>query len=153
MMAGVGCEGLCDCERKIIYIPSNTEDLIAVLIHEICHAVTPSTNHGQPWQERMLKAATVAQRTGQSRLAEFLRKEVVSYQRDAEVITPKAIYCEIADCVSDLKGIPSFRTVVKLVAQRNVMTVEKFLKRLPRAKRVYDKAISFKRGVARSLRN
>jgi hypothetical protein len=152
-MAGVGCEGLCDCERKIIYIPNNTEDLIAALIHEICHAVTPSTTHGRPWQERMLKAASVADRTRQSRLAEFLRKEVVSYQRDAEVITRKGIYYEIEECVSDLKRIPSFRTVVKRVAQRNVMTVEQFLKRLPRAKAVYDRAVTFKRGFARSSGN
>ena len=103
-MAGVGCEGLCDCERRIIYIPTNTENLIAVLIHEICHVVTPSANHGRPWQQRMLKAATVADRAGQSRLAKFLRKEVTSYQQDAEVKTKKAIYSEIEDCVSDLKG-------------------------------------------------
>jgi hypothetical protein len=131
-------------KKKIIYVSKDDEDLIAFLIHEICHAVTPSTNHGRPWQERMLKAATMAEQTGQSRLAEFLRDEVVSYQQHAEVITPKGIYCAIEDCVSDLKGIPSFRSVVTLVAKSYVMTAKKFLERYPRAKRVYDEAVSLK---------
>jgi hypothetical protein len=145
-MAGVGCTGLCDCEKRIIYIPTNTENLIAVLIHEICHAVTPSANHGRPWQKRMLKAADVANWRGRSQLADFLREEVVSYARKAEVKTKKAIYSEIEECVLDLQGISSFRTVVKLVAQRNVMTAKEFLKRFPRAKAVYDEAVQFKRG-------
>jgi hypothetical protein len=101
----------------------------------------------------MLKAATEADRTGQFGLAEFLRKEVMSYQQDAEVITSGAIYCEIKDCVSELKGIPSFHSVVKEVARRNVMTVEKFLKRYPRAKKVYEEAVTLKRELARSSEN
>jgi hypothetical protein len=84
--------------------------------------------------------------TPDQQLAEFLRNEVVSYQKDADVVTPQAIYCEIEECVFDDKGIPSFRTVVKLVAQRYLMTAEPFLKRLPRAKAVYDKAVTLKRG-------
>ena len=139
------CHGHCDDEKKIIYVSKNAEDLIALLIHEICHALTSSANHGRTWQERMLKAAKVADRIGHSRLAEFLRQEVVNYQR-AEVKSRKAIYCEIQEWVSALKGIPSFRTVVKLVAQWNVMTVKQFLKRLPRAKAVYDEEVQFKRG-------
>ena len=145
-MAGAGCEGLCNWEGRIIYIRTNTENRIAVLIHEICHAVTPSANHGPQWQQQMRKAATVAKRTGQSQLAKFLRKEVVRYQRDAEPVTRNAIYCEIEQCVSDLTGIPPFPTVAKLVAQRNLMTIDKFLKRYPRAETVYDKAVSLKRG-------
>jgi hypothetical protein len=144
-MAGAGCEGLCNCESRIIYIPTNTENQTAVLIHEICHAVTPSANHGPQWQQQMRKAATVANRTGQSQLAKFLRKEIVSYQGDAEPVTPKAIYCEIEECVSDLTGIPRFPTVAKLVAQRNLMTIDKFLKRYARAETVYNKAVSLKR--------
>jgi hypothetical protein len=92
-------------------------------------------------KQRMLKVATVADRTGQSGLAKFLRKEIESYQRDAEIITRKAIYCDIEECVSDLTGIPRFPTVAKLVAQRNLMTIDKFLKRYPRAETVYDEAV------------
>jgi hypothetical protein len=140
------CHGRCDDEKKIIYISKNAEDLIALLIHEICHAVTQRANEGRTWQERMLKAVKVADRIGHSRLAESLRQEVVSYQRDAEIITKKANYCDIEECVSDLTGIPPFPKVAKLVAHKHLMTVEKFLKRLPRAKAVYDEAVQFKRG-------
>ena len=135
------CAGLCDSKRRIIYVPKNAEDLAIVLIHEICHAVTPHANHGRPWQQRMLKAATMASRRGQWQLAQSLRREVEIYQ-DAERVTKKAIYLEIEDCVLDLLPLPSFRSVVKLVAHRNLMTTGKFLKRFRRVKRVYEDALT-----------
>ena len=91
----------------------------------------------------MLKAATMANRTGQWQFAQLLRREVEIYRRDAERVTKKAIYSEIEQCVSDLPALPSFRSVVKLVAHRNLMTPGEFLKRFPRAKRVYDDALTF----------
>jgi len=136
------CVGLCDPERRVIYAPADADsDLTLVLIHEICHAVTPQVNHGLPWQTRMLKAATMVGRSGRLRLAQLLRQEVERYRRDAELVTSKVIYCEIEECLWDLPKVPSFRSVVKLVAKRNSMTVQGLLKRFPRAKRVYDKAI------------
>src|SRR4030095_2412235 len=140
------CHAYCDCKGKIIYIARNSGDLTALLIHEISHAVTPQVNHGGPWQERMLKAACVGRQRRRAQLAEFLRGEVDSYRRNTEVIANKAISSEIGDCVSDLKGIPSFRAVVKIVAQRNVMTAKEFLKRFPRAKAAYDEAVQLTRG-------
>jgi len=136
------CAGLCDSKRRIIYVAKDAEDLTLVLIHEICHAVTPHANHGRPWKKRMSKAATMASRRGQRQLAQSLRREVESY-RDAERVTKKAIYSEIEDRVLDLPPPPSFRSVVKLVAHRNLMTTGEFLKRFPRAKRVYDDALTF----------
>jgi SprT-like family protein len=138
------CAGLCDSKRRIIYVPKDAEDLAVVLIHEICHAVTPHANHGQPWQERMLKAATVASRRGQRQFAQSLRRQIEIY-RDAERVTKKAIYSEIEECVLDRPALPSFRSVVKLVAHENLMTAREFLKRFPRAKRVYDDALTFVR--------
>jgi hypothetical protein len=143
---GYSCEGLCDPERRVIYVRKDAEDLTILLIHEICHAVIPHANHGRPWQERMLKAATMANRTGQWQFAQLLRREVEIYRRDAERVTKKAIYSEIEECVLDLPALPSFRSVVKLVAQRNLMTTGEFLKRFPRAKRVYDDAQALVRG-------
>jgi hypothetical protein len=92
----------------------------------------------------MLKAATMASRRGQWQLAQSLRREVEIY-RDAERVTKKAIYSEIEECVSVLPALPSFRSVVKLVALKNLMTSGEFLKRFPRAKRVYDDALTFVR--------
>jgi hypothetical protein len=139
------CEGLCDSKRRIIYVPKDAKDFAVVLIHEICHAVTPHANHGRPWQERMLKAATMASRRGERQLAQSLRGEVERYRRDAERVTKKAINSEIEECVLDLPALPSFRSVVKLVAHKNLMTTREFLKRFPRAKRVYDDALTFVR--------
>jgi hypothetical protein len=135
------CAGLCDSKTRIIYVPKNAEDPAIVLIHEICHAVTPHANHGRPWRQRMLKAATMASRTGRWQFAQSLRREVEIYQ-DAQRVTKKAIYSEIEDCVLDLLPLPSFRSVVKLVAHRNLMTTGKFLKRFRRAKRVYEDALT-----------
>lgn len=51
-----GDQGVCDNKRKIIFFGNSDPRII---IHEICHAVSPGS-HGPKWQARMLKAAEIA---------------------------------------------------------------------------------------------
>jgi hypothetical protein len=52
----LGDGGCCNTKTKRIFFGNPDPKLI---IHEICHAVTPG-HHGSKWQERMIKASEIA---------------------------------------------------------------------------------------------
>jgi hypothetical protein len=58
------------CTKKL----SPKQQLQLLLIHEICHAVTPD-GHGKRFQKRLLKASERAKELGRKRLANALREE------------------------------------------------------------------------------
>jgi hypothetical protein len=71
--------GRCINKRNLIWISPLQSNPMAVLIHEICHAVCPNFSHGSGWQNRMLKAADRAiQQIGTPELAEALKQELSS---------------------------------------------------------------------------
>jgi len=72
-------DGYCDSEHRVITIPkSGVRDAVdrdAVVIHEICHAVT-SGGHGKRWINRMKKAAMRAESLAKHSLSSRLLKEI-----------------------------------------------------------------------------
>ena len=114
-------------------------DLYVLIIHEICHAAT-SHWHGKKYQTRLLKAADKAQDIGEAELADKIRAAVELCREPAvSRRTSHDIYCQITDAVGDLPDA-SMATIFALVADRNVYTPEEFLKRYPRAEKVYNQA-------------
>jgi uncharacterized protein YbjT (DUF2867 family) len=74
--------GYCDFTYKIIKaasVPVDDDDLAALLIHEIAHAVTASY-HTKRWLTRMEKAAQRARAIGRPRLATIIRQEIDEYK-------------------------------------------------------------------------
>jgi hypothetical protein len=80
----------------VVKIAVDWHGLTLVLIHEICHAVTPG-GHGKKWQDRMAKAAADAEKIGRLELATQLRKEIRGYQET--ILTGRA--AEIYGCIDD----------------------------------------------------
>ena len=75
--------GTCDFTHRIIKaasVPVDDDELAALLIHEIGHAVTASY-HTKRWLTRMEKAAQQAKKIGRSRLATLIRQEIDEYKQ------------------------------------------------------------------------
>ena len=144
-------DGICCLATKTIYINPKVENLVGILIHEICHALSPRVNHGGGWQRRMLIAAARAERFGELSLAEFLRSEVTHYRNDAEVVTAGAIYSEIEQAVEESTVNPSFESIVGILARKYLMNRREFLKRFRGAKQAHKRAVAFRRAQGRSV--
>lgn len=83
--------GTCDRRTQLIRVAKEAADkgddeLNAILIHEICHAIIPG-GHGRRFLDRMLKAAAKADALGKHRLAELLRDDVAIHQGHADAFT------------------------------------------------------------------
>lgn len=97
-LSSVGAEhGRCYPEKKLITIArvlDGKDERDALMIHEICHAVT-SGSHGEPWLRRMEKAVSHAQTLGRDQLAELLQKQVAEY-REAGPSSVNEVYSELS---------------------------------------------------------
>jgi hypothetical protein len=62
------------------YLPNNKNSLYSLLIHEICHAVT-SGQHHKRWEERMVKSADKASKTGNIHLTELIYEDLDNVKR------------------------------------------------------------------------
>lgn len=132
-------DGICCLATKTIYINPKVENLVGILIHEICHALSPGVNHGGDWRRRMLIAASRAERFGEIPLAGFLRSEVTHYRNDAEVVTARAIYTEIEQAVEESTVNPSFESIVGILARKYLMNRREFLKAVSRRQKSLQK--------------
>src|SRR5262249_46996395 len=106
-------QGFCDDVRKVIEIRvarDDADEFDAVMIHEICHAVT-SGDHGKAWQHRMLQAADRAEKLGRPRLAKLLRDQIEKIRTIGFRITASDTYQQIHDAVFDQPNA-KFRQVV-----------------------------------------
>ena len=139
--------GECHIESCTIYIsPQYVElgghELRALLIHEICHVVA-SGGHGKVWGRRLGKTVEVAERIGDAGVATILSKEVKDCLAGHFVGAGGApeIYEYLSDAVVEVEHEPQFDHMLAYVAQSYLLTVDDFLKKYPRAKRVFDKAM------------
>lgn len=78
----LGCNGLCDKEKMVISINTNMfppEDLLLVIIHEICHGSTGG-NHGKSWQKRMLWVSKTVKQKGDPFLVKKIVENIEGYK-------------------------------------------------------------------------
>jgi hypothetical protein len=109
-----------------------------ILVHEICHALHPRSGHGDPWQRRLMQAAGKAEALGEPELARWLRDEVRGYQTPPGRMTARSTYHEIREFVRESGVLPPFETLVEEFSRSRSISCGEFLKRYPRARKVYE---------------
>jgi hypothetical protein len=111
--------------------------LDVLLIHEICHAVTPG-GHGAKWMRRMEVAANRAEKIGDHAVAKALREEVRMYQESPK-ITAGYVYSTITDVLIDVPTA-TLRQVGDFIADDLGETRTWLFKKYPRFKAEFNKA-------------
>jgi hypothetical protein len=133
-----GAQGRCCREDRTIRVtPLQGEEGVALLIHEIAHAVA-TDGHGRKWQARMEQAAVTADQLGRSELAGLLRKETAGYNDPLAKVTAAGVYGEITDAVVENPGV-TFWQVIDCVRRDYGCSRKEFLKHFRRAKVVFDR--------------
>lgn len=134
-----GARGLCDDKTKSIFLLTkykNTDQLLALAIHEVCHAVTDK-RHGKKFLNRLEKARTHAALIDQKEVANQLSFEINSY-KEGKKITARDMYTKIEDVVRDTADINlKFTEIVDFLRFEVAMSRKEFLHRFKRAKEVY----------------
>jgi len=145
--------GYCDSASRTIHVHplmagQDGESRTALIIHEVCHAVTKS-GHGKRFQQRMLHAADKARQLDLSEVAKTLEQEVHHYQDgDAWDDSAKDVYDFVERAVIENKGRITYNNVVEYLAGSYGLLVEELEARFRRLRRVYEKAIRKVTGVA-----
>ncbi len=132
--------GWCDIKNKAIFLdspPAKDDKLHFLLIHEICHAVTPGS-HGRKWKSRMLKASEKAKEIGHKEISKMLYENVEQYNK-----TPKmkafGVYQLIEEWTSENPDVP-YDELIKGVADYFGCYPEELEEGYKRCKTVYEKA-------------
>ena len=134
-----GSMGRCDRDKKKISIRNGIsgDDLTALLIHEIGHAVT-GDGHGKRWSDRMEKAAIRAEKLGLGTVARLLREDIDGYKASLPV-TASMVYDQIELAVF-VNRSATLSQIVEFLRRDYGFTREQFLKRFRRTERVFDQA-------------
>ncbi len=134
-----GAQGRCERKIKTISVLGGIErdNLLALLIHEIAHAVS-NDFHGKRWLQRMEKAASRAEQQGPPTLAALLREQIVGY-RDGFRMTAAMMYGEIENCVFS-KFQVTFPQVVDFLRRNFGISRDQFLRCFRRAEGVFEEA-------------
>jgi hypothetical protein len=134
-----GAQGRCERKIKTISVLGGIEqdDLLALLIHEIAHAVS-NDFHGKRWLQRMEEAANHADQERLPTLAALLRQQIVGY-RDGFRMTAAMMYGEIENCVFSEFQV-TFPQVVDFLRRDFGISRRQFLRRFRRAERVFEEA-------------
>jgi len=133
-----GTQGECLKSTKTIHILKelrSIEELQALLIHEICHAVG-NWGHARKWQDRMLRSARQAADSGLGALADILRRNVQRY-KESHRETAEMVYTEIGDYVLDSPEC-EFDTIIDYMRRVRGVSREEFLKRYRKSRDVYE---------------
>jgi len=134
--------GYCDDQTKTIWVQARDT---AIIIHEICHAVTGG-GHGKTWQAH-LAAARRAAALGDQGLAAALTEEVAGYAA-APPITARTIYRRVPDVLVDTPNV-TFAHLVDYLAYDYGLTGPELLAKCSRLQTVFEQA---RRQEMRSLR-
>jgi hypothetical protein len=138
-----GDDARCDPVTCTIYFAPklarrNRLQKTGIIVHEICHALHPRSGHDNPWQRRLLQAARKAKALGEPDIARWLRAEVRGYQTPPGRMTARSTYLEIRNFVRESGILPPFETMVEEFSRSREITASEFMKRYPRAKKVYE---------------
>jgi hypothetical protein len=102
----------------------------------------------------MLKAASRAEQFGELSLAECLRSQVTGYCREnVERVTRRTIYTDIEEVVEESAVIPSFKSILRVLARDNLKTPTEFLAQFPRSEKVYTRAVCQRRTLRAASRS
>ena len=141
---GRAVDGYCDQEHRIIFIRrdhlnSSPTELETILIHEICHAVTPGS-HGNPFIRRLEQAKTHAIGLEKNDLAQQLDGEIGKYlqAREDNSGSPKYVYGMVEDILSDA-GHLSYSKILRRIAQELASTPKEVERKYSRIRAVYEK--------------
>ena len=134
-----GAQGRCERATKTISVLDGIEhdDLFALLIHEIAHAVSNDC-HGERWLQRMEKAANRADQEGLPTVAALLRQQIAGYQ-DGFRMTAEMMYGEIENCVVGEPQV-TLPQVVDFLRRDYGISRDQFLHRFRRVERVFEEA-------------
>ena len=134
-----GAQGRCERKIKTISVLGGIkqDDLLALLIHEIAHAVR-NDFHGKRWLQRMEDAANHADQQGLPTIAALLRQQIEGYQ-DGFRVTAAMMYGEIENCVFSEFQV-TFPQVVDFLRRNFGISRRQFLRRFRRAERVFEEA-------------
>ena len=136
--------GRCKPGQKTILIKSGCDahwSLSALLVHEICHAVTEQ-RHGSRWKAKMLDVAEKASKLGGESLASEIRNDVAGTE---DVLTrarggDREAYELIRIGVQD-HGWRSWRKIQEVIATEFGIGQADVLKYFPEARQVLDSAL------------
>jgi hypothetical protein len=137
--------------KQIVVVKGWCKDLDTtdrLLIHEICHVVTPG-NHNKRWIARMEKAAQRASELGRSKLAKLIMEDVKGYTEAIREygFGSKApyMYSSIVDAVHDYyyteKNILTKDQVITWVANDNGFHAKEFEEKYTCCEEIYWKAV------------
>lgn len=135
-----GEHGKCYTERQTIEIgPTGTNELLLLIIHEICHAAA-SPCHGQRWKSRVLVAAKTAATIGLDKLAKQLQDEVIAYDNNDMPSLTQQVHDRLEGIALVGAAPPVFEQVRDYLLREYTLTEGEFRKRFPRAEKVYREA-------------
>ncbi len=135
-----GGHGKCHTERQTIEIgPPGTNELLLLIIHEICHAAA-SPCHGQRWKRRVLVAAKTAATIGLDKLAKQLQEEVIAYDNKGMPSLTQQVHDRLEGIALVGAAPPVFEQARDYLLREYNLTEGEFRKRFPRAEKVYREA-------------
>ena len=133
-------EGCCVTESKVVLVAAfiaewPREKRLALIIHEICHAVV-GPGHAKKFLERMRKAAEAAERHGLHNTAKHVLEDVVMYEQ-APKLTAAYVYGMVQDLLIDVPNLTDSQIENALV-QEFGLTKEQLRARYPRVLQVTE---------------
>lgn len=139
--------GFCDREKKIIYLSpellsKGLDHVRAMLIHEICHAVTRG-GHGVEFTRRLEKAAERARELGYDFLSKVIEKDLgVCLELQSGPQGAYEIYGQVEYWVTDKNPPPSLNEVIKTLRKERNFSPDELFEMAPRIQAVYKKAVN-----------
>ncbi|MGA2465534.1 MAG: hypothetical protein ABSH06_14405 [Thermodesulfobacteriota bacterium] len=131
---GICCNRLKEIQVRTVF--ENEDELDRLLIHEICHAVTPG-NHPKRWNERMLKASKRADELGRHGLVSLLSKDIEAYKNSFPV-KAKDVYGRIEDVVVEIPNI-TLNGLIRGIAKEFGMYKSELLAKYTQCRKIFNK--------------
>ena len=140
-----GAHGTADRAARTIQIIAPYAELagpglLALLIHEVCHAAV-CDHHGREFRDRMRKAAIRARELRMDDLAELLDRDVDMYEDEGWPLTPGEVYNNLRDLVRGRWGDVGYEDAAGGIARESGLSVPELERRCRRLRRVYDEAV------------
>lgn len=132
-------DGYCDSERQTIWVSpalaeAGGDQLIAVVVHEVCHAIQGS-GHGRRFRLRLAVSADAAEAAGRVHLAGLLRQDAMMYEQEPPMLA-KAIYSTMGDIVGESPHV-SFAAALRFLATQIGLTPSELQSRYRQLRNVY----------------
>ena len=130
--------GRCNEKTKEILVNRfvNEDDLVLLLIHEICHVRCPS--HDSGWQNKFFLMSQRAKDIGRDELSNLILREL-HIVKESPPVTAESIYRLIEQCVREVPSI-SYNDAVNYVAREHSYTRSALKQKYKGTKKAYIRA-------------